>query len=167
MKAGGCIVAGLLICSGLAMAQESQAIRISQFSGKPVPRFESLRYAAANGRIGPGRDHRILWRYEREGLPMLIIKESNDWRRVRDPDGVEVWMHKRMLGGKPAAIVRAETQLLKKSDQGSQPIALLKEGVIVGLETCQAGWCQISVQNKKGFVPARMLWGPEPQDTPL
>ncbi len=98
---------------------------------------------------------------------MLIIKESNDWRRVRDPDGVEVWMHKRMLGGAPAAIVRVQTELFKKADADSRPVALLKEGVIVKLEICEDGWCKVTTQNKKGFVPVRLLWGAGPQDTPL
>jgi len=76
---------------------EPQPQRVSQFSGKPVPRFETLRYSEVNGRVGPSLEHPIRWRYEREGLPVLIVKESQDWRRVQDPDGEEVWMHARML----------------------------------------------------------------------
>ncbi len=167
MKAGWCIMAGILVGGGLAFADGDKATRISHFSGKPVPRFESLRFAAANGRIGPGKDHRILWRYEREGLPMLIIKESHDWRRVRDPGGDEVWMHKHMLGGAPAAILRAETVLQRKPDALSKPIATLEQDVLVGLGSCENDWCRVSAGNRKGYVPMSALWGAEASDTPL
>ena len=57
-------------------------------SGFPVPRFVSLKAGVANGRAGPEQAHPIVWRYVRAGLPMEVIAETADWRRVRDPDGV-------------------------------------------------------------------------------
>ena len=44
--------------------QSADTVKISRFSGKPLPRFESLRYSAVHGRQGPNLDHQILWRYE-------------------------------------------------------------------------------------------------------
>ena len=104
-----------------AKAQETQqppAIKISHFSGKPVPRFESLKFPAVHGRIGPSLDHPIAWKYEREGLPVLILKESKDWRFVRDPDGDEVWVHARMLSGARTVLIRRETELKRKAGRG-------------------------------------------------
>ncbi len=85
--------------------QSAETVKVSRFSGKPLPRFESLRYSAVHGRRGPDLDHPIVWRYEREGLPMLIVRETHGWRRVRDPDGDEVWMQARMLSEAPTAMV--------------------------------------------------------------
>ena len=90
------LVVGLGVFASEAR-QQAETIKISRFSGKPLPRFESLRYSAVHGRQGPNLDHPILWRYEREGLPMLVVRETHGWRRVRDPDGDEVWMQARML----------------------------------------------------------------------
>lgn len=140
---------------------------ISQFSGKPVPRFETLRYSAVNGRAGPSRDHPILWRYEREGLPVLIIKESRDWRRVRDPDGDEVWMHARMLQAAPTAVVRHESSLLSKPEEGARETATVKPNVLVELERCDALWCEVDAGQRSGWILRAHLWGADASEAPL
>ena len=155
------VVCGFLL-GGAAFAQEAPdfpATKISHFSGKPVPRFESLKFPAVHGRIGPSLDHPIAWKYERKGLPVLILKESQDWRFVRDPDGDEVWMHARMLTGKRTVLVRSETEMKRKAGSEAASNALLKEGVVAELKACSGSWCEIAVNRMKGFVPRRLLWG--------
>ena len=66
-------------------------------SNLPVPRYVSLKTAGANGRHGPGLEHRVDWVYERAGLPLQVTGESGPWRRVVDPDGDTVWMHAQNL----------------------------------------------------------------------
>ena len=155
----------LLLCAcvltlcGTGSAEGPQEIRISHFSGQPVPRFETLRYAAANGRSGPSRDHKVVWRYERKGLPLLIIKESQNWRRVRDPDGDEVWVHSRMLTSADTVMLQTETPLRKKDDPASRIVAHLHRGVIADIEKCSAANCRIEAQNFKGWVDKAALWG--------
>jgi SH3-like domain-containing protein len=56
-------------------------------SGLPLPRFVSLKSAKVNSRIGPGVTYAVDWRYMKAGLPMEIIQEFDNWRRVRDSDG--------------------------------------------------------------------------------
>lgn len=80
-------------CSAAAAAQDGEA-RADTPSGQQVPRFVSLKVDVANGRSGPSRSHPIAWRYVRAGLPMEVIAETPDWRRVRDPDGEITWMHR-------------------------------------------------------------------------
>ena len=111
------IAAVFLAMPALADSGQSGAakVEISHFSGKPVPRFENFRFAAVNGREGPSESHRILWRYERAGLPVLIVKESRNWRRVRDPDGDEVWVHARMLAPDRRALCAAMTASVTSS----------------------------------------------------
>ncbi|HIG23967.1 SH3 domain-containing protein [Henriciella sp.] len=83
----------LTACQLATPSAAAQSVKISQFSGKPVPRFASLRYGLVNGRIGPSTDHQVAFEYERAGMPVLIIKETTDWARVRDFEGDEVWIH--------------------------------------------------------------------------
>ena len=87
MKWAPIVISGTFLLCAAAAAEGPQVTRISQFSGKAVPRFETLKFAAVNGRSGPSREQSVVWRYERKGLPLLIIKETRDWRRVRDPSG--------------------------------------------------------------------------------
>ncbi|MEO1538642.1 MAG: SH3 domain-containing protein [Pseudomonadota bacterium] len=152
------LAAGLSPLGGEARPQ-AETVKISRFSGKPLPRFESLRYSAVHGRQGPNLDHPILWRYEREGLPMLILRETHGWRRVRDPDGDEVWMQARMLSAQRTALITLEAELKRQPQEGARSTARLKQGVIVELQTCRDGWCEIKVDRQTGWVPKRILWG--------
>ncbi len=146
---------------GVEARQHAQTIKISRFSGKPLPRFESLRYSAVHGRQGPNLDHPILWRYEREGLPMLIVRETHGWRRVRDPDGDEVWMQARMLSTTKTALITREVELKRRPSEVSASKARLKQGVIAQLGTCEDNWCEIEIDRQKGWVSKSVLWGTE------
>ncbi len=141
--------------------QEAQTIKISRFSGKPLPRFESLRYSAVHGRQGPNLDHPILWRYEREGLPMLVVRETHGWRRVRDPDGDEVWMQARMLSSVRTALVTREVELKRRPSEDAASKARLKSGVIAELGDCESGWCEVEIGRERGWVSKSVLWGTE------
>ena len=62
-------------------------------SGLPLPRFVSLKSGRVNSRIGPGLAYAVDWMYMKPGLPMEIIQEYDNWRRVRDSDGAEGWIN--------------------------------------------------------------------------
>jgi SH3-like domain-containing protein len=154
----------LALLAGVGMAQvearqSAQIVKISRFSGKPLPRFESLRYSAVHGRQGPNLDHKILWRYEREGLPMLIVRETHGWRRVRDPDGDEVWMQARMLSETRTALVIQDVEMKRAPDAEAHSKLRLKAGVVAQLENCDSGWCRIEIGRDSGWLPQSALWG--------
>jgi SH3-like domain-containing protein len=73
-------------------------------SGLPLPRFVSLKSGRVNSRIGPGVTYAVDWMYLKAGLPMEIIQEYDNWRRVRDSDGAEGWINQSLLSGKRTAI---------------------------------------------------------------
>ena len=87
-----------------AYAAEGVEPRLSDFSGLAVPRYASLRYDMVNGRSGPSPDYPVRWTYERAGLPVVVIRESNDWRKIRDPMGDEVWVNASQLAEQRTAI---------------------------------------------------------------
>ncbi len=165
------ILIAAIILSTPAIAQTGRSpartVEISQFSGKPVPRFEHLKFAAVNGREGPSESHRVLWRYERAGLPVLIVKESRSWRRVRDPDGDEVWMHARMLAPERRALVLAKGAIHTRPAEDAAVAARLAPGVVAQLSGCQRDWCHISVEGRQGWFARSALWGVSPDEVPL
>ncbi len=149
-------------CIGVSGGYADPAVEVvSKFSGKPVPRFESLRYSAVHGRQGPSLDHPILWRYEKQGLPMLIVRETNGWRRVRDRDGDEVWVQARMLSDQRRVALIQDQIMYRKPDTGAAGRAALKSGVIADLDRCEANWCHIKIARRSGWVPKAVLWGVE------
>lgn len=152
---------GLAIClmAGTAAADERAEPRISLFSGKPVPRFESLRQDLVNGRTGPSLAHPVRWQYERLGLPMLILKESEDWRFVEDPDGARVWVHERMFSDTLTAMVLQETVVRAGPAGDARGFARLAPGAIVEVADDAGDWLRVSADGHRGWVPAAHLWG--------
>ncbi|MEJ0058598.1 MAG: SH3 domain-containing protein [Terricaulis sp.] len=150
----------MLLCTAAGAAD---APRIGPDSHEPVPRFVSLRTESANGRHGPGVEHRIDWIYERAGLPMQVTAESGPWRRVRDPDGGEVWMHAQNLDSKRTAYVRGDEDIALRDGPrtGSHVEAYLAPGVVGSLTACEGDWRRISVRGRVGWAPKDALWGVE------
>jgi SH3-like domain-containing protein len=132
-------------------------------SGQPVPRFVSLKFAKINARAGPGRDYPVRWVYQRKGLPVRVIAETEEWRRIQDPQGSTAWVLRRMIDGKRTAIVRPARDMRLgmhvKPDSGSRVAAWASDGVIVDITDERPGWREIKSGRFKGWVPASQLWG--------
>lgn len=142
-----------------AYADEGIPARLSAFSGLPVPRYSSLKYDEVNGRAGPSSDYPVAWTYNRSGLPVVVVRESEDWRKIRDPQGDEVWVHRRVLDGTRTAITTGQGAMRRKPDSRSAPVARFGPGAIVKLSSCDEGWCAIEAEGRKGYAPRAQLWG--------
>lgn len=142
-----------------AYAGDPAAARVSTFSGLPVPRYSSLKFGEVNGRAGPSADYPVAWSYQRAGLPVVIVRESEEWRKIRDPQGDEVWVHRSQLSGGRTAVTTTEGAIRARPDQRAEPIARFAAGAIVSLDACKSGWCQVRAAGRKGFAPAAQLWG--------
>jgi len=87
---------------------------VAQRSDLPVPRFVSLRYDEVRLRAGPNVSHPIEWIIRRRHLPVEIVAEFELWRRIRDPQGAEGWVHQSQLSGRRYALVAGETRTLRR-----------------------------------------------------
>jgi SH3-like domain-containing protein len=139
-------------------------------SGLPVPRWVSLKSGEINARNGPGEDHRILWTYRAKGLPVQVLAETRDWRRVCDPQGGLAWVNVGTTSGR-RMVMRLKPQalpLLKKPAAGAPPAAYLAPRGLAALDRCKDGWCRIKAGGSDGWAPAAQLWGTEerPQCSP-
>lgn len=133
-------------------------------TGLPLPRFVSLKTKRTNMRIGPSLDHRISWVFVKPGVPVEVVQEFEVWRRIRDADGQEGWVHKVMLSYKRKAIVAPWAgekyfPLHKKPLSESRETAKLQSGVYSDIESCRDEWCQVSGNNYSGWVRKNNLWG--------
>jgi len=134
-------------------------------TGLPLPRFASLGRAEINLRAGPGTRYRVEWTYQRAGIPLEILHESDTWRRVRDIDGIEGWVQQARLSGRRTFIVRHGPQTLhREASERSAPVAQLGPGVLGTIRRCEArsDWCEVEVQGRRGFLPRPAMWGVYP-----
>jgi SH3-like domain-containing protein len=134
-------------------------------SGLPVPRFVSLRAEEANMRTGPGEQYPIKWTYQRAGLPLEIIAEYHHWRRVRDWQGTEGWMHSSMLTGRRGFMVKDAVQPLRAEPSPQATVLAEVEPKVIGrIEECPKAvdWCRVRIDSIKGWLDRRALWGVYP-----
>ncbi|WP_245699224.1 SH3 domain-containing protein [Rhodospira trueperi] len=138
-------------------------------SGLPLPRFASLGSDHINMRTGPGTRYPVTWVYKRQGLPVEVVQETNDWRRVRDPDGDEGWVHKVMLSNSARmALVSGATPavLLRQPDAAAEGIAEIEAGALVKVLQCpeNSDHCRVEAQRFQGWLPRAALWGLLPDE---
>ena len=138
-------------------------------SGLPLPRFVSLKSGRVNSRIGPGVNYAVDWLYLKAGLPMEIIQEYDNWRRVRDPDGAEGWVNQSLLSGRRTAIAApwqkgkdARINLLADPDANSRTLAIIEPGVIGAIRSCNGQWCEVSFNDHTGWISQSLVWGAYP-----
>jgi len=129
-------------------------------SGFAVPRFVSLKFNKVNGRTGPSRDHPIAWQYQRRGLPLLIVAETEMWRKVRDITGDEPWVRKPALSGSRTVMALATTPLRSRPDPRAREIARTEARALLRLQNCREGWCEVKSETGiKGWARENQLWG--------
>ena len=131
-----------------------------QVTNLPIPRYVSLKAKEANARRGPSLSHRIDWIYKREHIPLEIYGEYENWRRVRDFEGLGGWIHYTLLSGIRYVLVKdelLEMRLLPSSD--AQVIARVPQHNIATLDKCDIDWCRIVDDGYKGWVLKSGLWG--------
>lgn len=161
MKRAILLLAFLLSAPALlpAAADSMPEVQKSRFSEKSVPRFESLRYNKANGRMRPETRSPVVWEYTLKGLPMLILKETKGWYYVQDPSGDKVWIAESQLAEAPMALTLDAFTLKAGRAADSADVALIGKGILVELGTCDATQCQIRANRYRGWAPRALLWG--------
>lgn len=152
----------LIAMAAMALAGDSLAAADRPTpSGLPVPRYISLKFDTVNARAGPGDDHRLLWVYHAKGLPVQVLAENSEWRRICDPDRGMAWVHRRVTDGR-RSVMRTKPQplaLLKRPKADARAVAYLKPRALASLDRCEDGWCLLKVDGIKGWAPASGVWG--------
>ncbi|MEX2630258.1 MAG: SH3 domain-containing protein [Tistlia sp.] len=169
----GLLLAGLQLAGptaalgavGVAWAQQS----VGSASGLPIPRFVSLRAAEVNLRAGPGLQYPIEWVYRRPDLPVEVIDEFDNWRKLRDWEGTEGWVHSSMIQAKRTAQVLATgdggPRTLRRAPGTDAPaVATLQPEALGTLVGCDKGWCQLAFGAFQGWLSQEAFFGVHPAE---
>ena len=129
-------------------------------TGLPLPRFVTLRADEVNMRTGPGTRYPIDWVYRRRGLPVEIVDEFDTWRRIRDWQGTEGWVHQSMVQGQRGILVTGKRHTLRRRPEaGAAGVALVDAGVVGVLKRCQDDWCEVTVDSFTGWLQRGAFYG--------
>jgi SH3-like domain-containing protein len=160
---------GLILLTGIEGSAAEDSVRQAAVdAGKaalPVPRFVSLKSDKVNVRKGPSTDQSIVWVFSRAGLPVEVIAESDNWRRVRDSEGADGWVFHSLLSARRTVLVtpwskdEERVPLYNSNSTSSRAVAELQSGVLGSVLTCDGEWCRVSVDDYSGYVQQEKLWG--------
>jgi len=150
----------LLLLAPAALAAE-QSVRLGP-SGLSVPRYVSLKFDTVNARSAPGDDSPLKWVYHTKGLPVQVVAETPEWRRICDPERGLAWVHRRTTDGRRMVmrLKPAPLALHAKPDLTSRTVALLAPRALADLDRCNKdGWCKLKAGHASGWIPAAEVWG--------
>ena len=149
------LLAGLLATSPLWLAAAG-----AQSSGLPLPRFVSLASDEINVRTGPGQMHPIRWVFGRRGVPVQIVEEAQDWRRIVDHEGDTGWIHASLLSSRRTVLVTGDTRPLRRTPRHDARIVAMVEPLVIGnLLNCERNWCLIEVDGRRGWLERGQFYG--------
>ena len=162
-----------LILALVPAAVATAALAAETPSGLPLPRFVTTRSTPINVRVGPGTKYDVSWVYKVAGTPVEIIQEFDVWRKIRDVDGSEGWVHQNMLSGNRAGYVLPEANVERVALRVGQSedagvAAWVGPGFPVKIQSCDSGWCAVQAVDHpnghvgatySGYLPEGDLWG--------
>lgn len=151
-------IAAASLTAGLAAEAAGETAK--RPGGAKLPRFASLRAKEVNLRTGPGVRYPVDWVFVHRNLPIEIIAEFGVWRKIRDWQGAEGWVHKSLLSGRRTVIVIGGTQSLRReAATTAPPVARVEERVVGRLLRCEKLWCRVEFDGFRGWLPHKRLWG--------
>ena len=158
----GQATAGAALCALLlGVAGDALAVPKVTPSGFPVPRYISLKFGKVNARSGPGDDYPTRWVYKVRDLPVQVVAETAEWRKVCDPEGGSAWVHKRTTDGVRSVMRLAQSPIpvKAKAEAGARTVAILPARGLAALDKCRDGWCRVKGRGGSGWVPQSAVWG--------
>ncbi|WP_164117140.1 SH3 domain-containing protein [Sphingorhabdus sp. Alg239-R122] len=149
------IFSGIFLLSGMVFASAP-----AHAQNVETPYWASISDEKANARVGPTRDYRIAWVYQRKNLPVKVLKRYESWRQIEDHDGDVSWMLASLLSRKRTAVVIDGIQKMHaEPESASKVIWRVEPGVVGVLGSCSNNYCEFDIDGQSGYVAAAGLWG--------
>ena len=123
------------------------------------PKYASIKKERAYSRHNASFDAPLEWIYQKKNLPILIIDKYDVWKKVRDIEGTEGWIHTSMISNKKTFINNKEQNLLKYKDNSKIVNAIVKKGVVGKIINCNEIFCKVKIKPYRGWIEKKYLWG--------
>ena len=164
-----CVMLALCSLAVIPMPASAQGTTTG-VTGLQVPRFVSLKSDRVNVRKGPSRQHDVEWTFVQSGLPVEIVQEFENWRRIRDWEGKQGWVFHSLLSGRRTALVTPweksnRTPLRAQARSDADIVAELEPFVLASVVECVGGWCRVTGDGYDGWLDQTRLFGVYPDET--
>ncbi len=94
-------------------------------------------------------------------MPVEIVQEFDTWRKIRDMDGDNGWVHQSMLSGTRTGVITGEQEVAirKKANPDGPIVAMMEPNVVAYLKSCVGEWCKVAAEGYSGWAQRKFLWG--------
>ena len=132
----------------------------------PMPRFVSLARSKTYVRVGPGKKYPISWVFNQHDLPVEVILEYEQWRKIKDHEGQEGWVYGSLLSGKRTGLLNTSAQqaIYNTYKLDRQKVAMIQPLTIFDIDKCNEDWCHIHALGYKGWLKKEHFWGAYPDE---
>lgn len=118
-------------------------------------------------RTGPGVQYPVDWVYKRRNMPVEVLAEFGTWRKIRDIQGTQGWVHQSLLSSNRWVTVTGQARTLRRRADASSPaVARLEPGVNAQIVECPEdnGWCRMTSGGYEGWLRRVEVWGVYPRE---
>ena len=122
--------------------------------------IRSLKNNQVNVRIGPSKNYPIKFIYKNKYLPVNIIDKHYNWRKIKDYENDEGWIHVSQLSRSRTTITTLDNKVVFSSPSiFSRPKAKLEIHQILIIKECNELWCKVKNSKINGWIKKDSLWG--------
>ena len=125
--------------------------------------FAAERYAVskkvANIRSGPGTKHEIFCEAEKY-YPIILLKKSGNWYKVKDYEGDVGWIHKSLVG-KISSVITVKKECNIRAGPGTKYRILFisNRGVPFKVVERKGRWIHIQhAEGHEGWIHKSLVW---------
>ena len=151
----------IIIIIAIITIIKTSSANIGGETGLEIPRYVSLKSNDANIRVGPSINYPIEIKYIKKNYPLKIFEEYEEWRKVEDFQKNIGWIHKSLISGVRTGIILSNNNknIELFNTLGGNVIGEIGKGNIVYLEKCKINGCLVSIENYKGWINKKNIWG--------
>ena len=124
-----------------------------------TPKYASLKKDKVYLRENASLNTDIKKIYQKKYFPILIIDAHDNWRKIRDYEGLEGWIHVSMISNKKTFINKKKQNLYKYKDNLNIINAIVNKNVIGKIINCKEKFCKVKINSYKGWINKEYLWG--------
>ena len=121
--------------------------------------FLSLKKSKVNVRYRPSFESPVKYVYKKVNLPIKLIDKKENWRRIIDLKNNSGWIHRSQLRKVNSIIPLKNLILFKRPTNFSKPLAQIKKGRVLVVQTCENSWCKIETGKFVGWIKTDAIWG--------